>query len=559
MTPPGQRSNAYVGSPEPPPAASRLDTIGAWAEARATLLLVALSAFYFAITWFFAARKLLWNDELYSFYVATQPTMSDVWGALKAGGEQTPPLFYVFTRAAFGLFGNNNLSIRLPEMLAFWGMSVCLYVFVRRRTSNLAGLVAALTPLVTSAYPYSYEARPYALVLGWAALALLSWQSASLGRSRPLWIAALAISLAATLSSHYYGLFVLLPIALGELVRTAERRRADWAVWAAMGFAVVPLVFQLPLLRAGAAYAGTFWSPPQWVNVPDFYEDLLKPALVPIVAVLVIALLLRALHRQEPAAAQRQPPLPVVDLAAAIGFVLIPVAAVVVAKIATGAFVNRYALSAVIGFAVLAGIGSALAFWRRPGLQFGLALILAGAFAFAQAREALAPTGVSTPISAATIQRAADWVNAVPDATLPVVIADPHNLAVLSHYAPPSLRARIVYAADPDRALRELGHNSVERGMLDLLQPWFHMNVVRFEPFVASHDEFLVYGDFVRLAFLNWIVPALRQQGFEIVLLNRAGDDMLLLATRQRDRHPSPDDGRPSVAPPTPNPILRRP
>ena len=145
---------------------------------------------------------------------------------------------------------------------------------------------------MTTAFPYSYEARPYALVVGFGALALLSWQSIALDRRRAVWIPCLALSLAATVSSHYYGLLVLFPFAAGESARTLRRRRIDVAIWASMVVAVVPLAFHLPLLSAGAAYSGAFWSPPQWVNLPDFYQDLLTPALVPLIAILVVTSLL---------------------------------------------------------------------------------------------------------------------------------------------------------------------------------------------------------------------------------------------------------------------------
>jgi 4-amino-4-deoxy-L-arabinose transferase-like glycosyltransferase len=136
----------------------------------------------------------MWNDELYTYYVAVLPSMHDVWNALLARGEQTPPLFFVITRLSFRLFGVNELSIRLPEIIAVWGMTLCLYAFVRRRMSSLSALCAALFPLVTTAYPYAYEARAYGLVLGFAALALLSWQSATnaTSRARTLWLACLA-------------------------------------------------------------------------------------------------------------------------------------------------------------------------------------------------------------------------------------------------------------------------------------------------------------------------------------------------------------------------------
>ena len=92
----------------------------------------------------------------------------------------------------------------------------------------------------------------------------------------------------------------------------------------------------------------------------------------------------------------------------------------------------------------------------------------------------------------------------------------------------------MVYLADPDLALKRLGHNSVERGMLDLLRPWFRLNVLEFEPYIAAHARFLVYGDFVRLSFLNWLLPELHARGWRTELLNRGGDNLLLLATRDR-------------------------
>ena len=108
------------------------------------------------------------------------------------------------------------------------------------------------------------------------------------------------------------------------------------------------------------------------------------------------------------------------------------------------------------------------------------------------------------------------------------------------------IKSRIVYLADPELALKHLGHNSVERGMLDLLRPWFRMNVVEFEPYVAAHSRFLVYGDFVRLSFLNWLLPELHARGWRTELLNLGGDDLLLLASRDdgATRRRRPQAGR---------------
>jgi hypothetical protein len=58
------------------------------------------------------------------------------------------------------------------------------------------------------------------------------------------------------------------------------------------------------------------------------------------------------------------------------------------------------------------------------------------------------------------------------------------------------------------------------------------MNIQPFEPFMAAHPRVLVYGDFIRLGFLNWMLPELQARGLHIELLNREGDNLFLLVSR---------------------------
>ena len=201
---------------------------------------------------------------------------------------------------------------------------------------------------------------------------------------------------------------------------------------------------------------------------------------------------------------------------------------------------------------MLAGFGSATAFSRSAVLRFAVAVSLTGWFVLSQAREFRQPTGFSLPVSQAQVNRATEWL-AKRDRALPVVVADPHTFTVLSHYGSGNVKSRIVYLADPDLALKHLGHNSVERGMLDLLRPWFRMNVVEFAPYMAAHSRFLVYGNFVRLSFLNWLLPELHARGWRTELLNRAGDNLLLVAYRDhgatRAAHPAPPARSPAPVP----------
>src|SRR5262249_54774840 len=151
---------------------------------------------YFSVTCVLASYKLLFNDELYTLYISRVSRMSDIWAALMTGGEQTLSLLYWITRGMLAIFGENPLAIRLPEVIGYWVMSICLFSFVSRRAPAVYGFLAMLFPLVTEAYIYAYEARSYALVLGFMGLALLCWQSTAAER-RLLPLAGLAMSLAA--------------------------------------------------------------------------------------------------------------------------------------------------------------------------------------------------------------------------------------------------------------------------------------------------------------------------------------------------------------------------
>jgi len=79
-----------------------------WFDRLGLPVFAALSVAYAWFTWTFAGRKLMWNDELYTYYIAMLPSMHDVWNALLARGEQTPPLFFASTRLSFRLFGVNQ-------------------------------------------------------------------------------------------------------------------------------------------------------------------------------------------------------------------------------------------------------------------------------------------------------------------------------------------------------------------------------------------------------------------------------------------------------------------
>lgn len=132
-------------------------------------------------------------------------------------------------------------------------------------------------------------------------------------------------------------------------------------------------------------------------------------------------------------------------------------------------------------------------------------------------------------------------VRSVPEGDLPVVVADPHNFMRLAHYAPRDLSSRFVYLADSQNSLHYLGHNTMDRGILDL-RPWFQLNIQESEPFKRAESRFLLYvhggylgGPWVNGQVgpsLNWIVSDLTESGWHLELKVRRDNQLLFLVTR---------------------------
>lgn len=500
--------------------------------------LAGISALYMIITCLLASRRLLWNDELFTLYTSRLPSFSDIWNALLTGADQIPPLFHLITRASFFLFGINELSVRLPAILGFWLMSICLFHFVSKRSSALYGFAAMLFPLVTGAYDYAYEARSYGLILGFGGLAFVCWQATVNGRYRVLSLCGLAISLATALSIHYYAVLLFFPLALGEMVRTLLRRRVDIAVWIAFGVAMSVLFLYLPLIEHSRTYSEHTWSVPNWMMLPGFYFFLLAPAILPLAAALIVAAMpfaakqsVSILSNQEDSSNAELP-----ELAAALGFIALPVVAMILAKLIVGAFTYRYALPAVIGFSILFAFAAYRMSNGRALVGIVFVLTLFFGFLFLGVRSF-----VTLGESARNLNKTYEFIRAESKGTLPIAVSDLHNFMLLAYYAPKDISPRLVYLADPKASLRYLGHTTVDQGILDL-KNWFRLNVEEYEPYIASHHQFIVYnrlrgerswvGCYWGLPWdLSWLIFQLTEDKMRMELRGRNNDAIVFLVS----------------------------
>jgi uncharacterized membrane protein len=121
-----------------------------------------------------AASRHLDHDELFTFYIAQAPSLRQLLN-LTHTRDLHPPLSYLLVRSSFAIFGISSWSCRLPFLLAFLATGALVYFFVTRLLPPIYGLIATL---ILWSSPYAHlaaEARPYAMMLCFTTLVLVSW------------------------------------------------------------------------------------------------------------------------------------------------------------------------------------------------------------------------------------------------------------------------------------------------------------------------------------------------------------------------------------------------
>jgi hypothetical protein len=489
-------------------------------------LLAGMAAIYLAATCVLAARKPLWFDELFTWHISQVPSLPDLWHTLTQGFDPNPPLIYVLSRLAQAVLGAGPVALRMPAILGFGVLCGCLYYFVARRCPRSYAWLALLFPLTTGAHGFAYEARAYGSLLGCCGLALVSWQAATEGPYRRLALAGLALSLAAAISLHYYAVLLFLPFALGEGVRSWTRRAIDWPIWLALVLGAAPLPLLYPLITAARGNAATFWGQASWGAVADTYEFLLAPATVPLVA----GLILLALWRGESAAnttTDNPATIPLHERIAAVGLACLPVFGVLLGKLATGVYVERYGLAAIAGFSLLIAFVACRRAEGRPLLGGLLALLFFGWYLAMWQSEA-GKLASRLPAIEEECRRLSEQGND----DQPIAVSHPHVFLQLMHYAPPELASRLRYVSSQSASIRFLGNDTNDRALQGLsgLTP---LPVVDYEAFVLEQRCFLVYGT------ERWLTRALETDGATLEVMSESDGRFLFVAYTSRiPRHP---------------------
>jgi uncharacterized membrane protein len=448
-------------------------------DRRSVYCLAFLSAAYWLSAGLTAARKALWHDEIFTFSIAALPESTDVLRALWTGADNHPPLDYLIRHFFMGLFGTSEFVFRFPSLFAFWTAIICLFLFIRRRTSPSAGIIGVLFLLSTPTYRYGYEGRPYAGMIACAAASLLFWQLANEGKR--LAVFGLALSLSVALYTHYYAVLLWVPLVLAEGVRTFQNRRIDWRMWLALAAAAVTIIPLLPLIDMARQFASGFWTTVDRFALLQCYDNLLRPA--PLLLLTVTAVLIFMPDHKQPAVllANNNPTWQ--ELSAGLGYLALPAVCYILAKYITGAFLERYVLTTVLGIAIVI----AFAAHRLQGTRvLATPAFLACLLLLTGLRWSQAETGPATGAVQQSVKALHQWMS---NGDEPVVVGDALLFVELAHYTRPEDKGRLYYVASTRESLRLQGFDTLDRGVLGL-QRLLASPVWEYDQFVRAFPNF---------------------------------------------------------------------
>jgi len=489
-------------------------------ENRRALVVAGFSAFFLLVCALVSATKLMWYDEMTTYYPARLP----VRGILSFFGQaldvHTPTASLVL-HATMKALGDSPVTDRLPFMLGFLVMLLAIYRFVARRAPVEYAIAAMIFPAVSGVFYYATEIRCYGLELGLTGIALLCWQDAGFenagGRRRAIAIPGLFLSLAGAMCCHYFAVFLLIPFALGELVRTWRRKRVDAPVWLALILSPSVLLLFVPAIRdARGIYTPDGLASAGLGHISNAYLTMLTPAFVPIfVAAVFYFLLAPKFSRRAPALVRP----PIEERVLATTLALTPVIGALSAYV-LGAYVYRYTLYAIAGISIF------LAFEMCRGLKGDrmaavvLSIALAGWFAAKSATTVHAAMvengGIRTPL--AEPYRNSAWMKALEGSSLPVMATPAVFFLQLQEYAPAEVRPRVLYAGDHALALK-IEHSDTGETNLFSFRTMLPLRVEEFNDFVRANPHFLLAAETTYAT--GWHIPALIERGAQLRLLNR--------------------------------------
>ncbi len=441
-----------------------------------------------------AFRKDLWYDELLSYELTRLPSLDAVSAALRHFADGMPLTYYALVYFPLRLDGAPEIVMRLPSIAGYALAVFAVYHFTAHRFGPQGGLLAAFGLALGPFRLYAVEARPYALMVGFASLAALCWQRLDRGPSYAL---GLALSLAAAAACHHLAIFLVVCFAGAELAWIYANRAFRWSAPLAFLPTLIPLGVNFPFLLGYArAFSKSFWSKPSFPALLDAFESytgLFSSWSVAALILILAYLLFLAFH------SLRRPPEK--DLASLFPdtmlaglFTLYPMIVFTVAKLRDGGFVSRYGWPAIFGFAFFAALAACRLLPSTALPRLAAALLCVHFFRAGLDIKNGASSLASPPERPSQSLLATNLKRDPAFRDLPIVVSSSLQFLELLHYTPSPLRSRLYFLASKELPATVGTSNGSDLTLMGLVlhRP---MNVSPPAPFLDKHPRFLLMSN----------------------------------------------------------------
>jgi len=307
-------------------------------------------------------KKMFWNDELFSWYLLSDPSFRSMWQAFGDKINNTPPLYFIVGWIWAQVFSASELSLRLFSSLGIGTAFIVIWITLRRYYAFLPVAVALVSVFCTSTLilQQNSEARMYGLFLATAAWVFWVYDQScqqEMPSNRLLVLNFLAH--AAFVNTHLHGLFFSGAILCAIVFRDLNTSTFRFKIYLSIVLGWLTLILYIPAFMVQMD-AG---RPRSWMPEP-LLKDLaiLLPSsntfvhFLPIVLVIFISLLPLLFPKIEKASPD--PPTGQgkdrIDLMLfALAVLLVPVGVWLFSKVSRPIFFDRYFMPTVIGWTIM--------------------------------------------------------------------------------------------------------------------------------------------------------------------------------------------------------------
>lgn len=501
-----------------------------WGQWRKKLFICFLVVYGTGLAWF-CWVKVMAFDELLSFYTAHTTSVTRLLAQQHVNPVSLdPPLVHIAAYEALHLGLHPPFAMRLPSLLGAILMVICAYIFTRRLAGHYVAALAVVIVLITDEF-HLVEARPYGVLLGLSALALLLWQNILRGRHRNASLVGLLFTFGAAISSHYFGVLLLVPFVLAEAVRIIRSRRLDPALSAVLGSSPLFALGWLSFLAGAHQYKANYYTRVKGSDLALAYGSTLQKLVgahgqiglwlifAAILSLLAVGAWLGFRSGRTITSRSEEPAL-ATEWIAVYSFALLPVAGVVLARVASGAFETRYVVEFTLGTSICLASGfMALIGDRRQ--RDGLLIAFCFLAIFLLAKRARQDTSDREHLEYVARETALGTT----------VITDKQEFLYLqaNHPTDASEQHR-VWIADLDREIAASGTDNIDRTMLNLKET-SGLSVLTFQQLArAPYPVQMLQSEVTTPP--SWVPAALNAAGYQPLLLKKIDQDQLFLLSR---------------------------